>query len=456
MCAASNSFGTDGLNLPYSLEAEQSVLGAILLDSSCLSRVRSVLRKPEYFHLAQHRAIYAQMCALEDFQKPVDFVTVLEALTAAQVYDDAAGKTYLTQLAQMVPSIVNVMTYAEIVRNKYDVRTLILASREIIDTATDGQTPADVLLDSAEQKIYDIRQGRDTGELRHIGNVIVEAYDRLQKLSTDTTGEFAPLSTGLSGVDAVLTGFNKSDLLILGARPGMGKTSFALTLAYNVGVRQKKTVAFFSLEMSCMQLVMRMLSSEAQIPGPQLTSGRLSPEEWKSFSMAASMLHNAPIYFDDTSSITVPEIKAKLRRMKQVDLVMIDYLGLMTTGRRTENRVQEVSEITRTLKVMAKDLDVPVLLLAQLSRGSEHRAEHRPQLADLRDSGSIEQDADVVMFLYRSTYYKDGEDGGQSENPTAAELIIAKNRHGAVETVPLHWEGQFTRFTTQEYIRPNG
>ncbi len=456
MSTPSLNTGADGLNLPYSLEAEQSVLGAVLIDASCLITVRSIIRKPDYFYLAQHRAIYTQMCMLEDMRKPVDFVTVLEALKAAEVYDETSGKSYLTQLAQMVPSVANVAAYAAIVRDKYDVRSLIAASREIVDSAADGQSEAGELLDAAEQKIYDIRQGRNNGEMRHIGSVIVETYDHLHKLSTDETGQYAGVSSGFSGVDAITTGFNKSDLIIVGARPGMGKTSFALNIAHNVGVIQNRTVAFFSLEMSSMQCVMRMLSSESMIPGPKLMTGRLSDEEWKSFASAASMLHNAPIYFDDTSSITVPEIKAKLRHMKGVELAIVDYLGLMGSGRRIENRVQEVSEITRSLKVMAKDLNIPVIVLAQLSRGSEHRSEHRPQLADLRDSGSIEQDADVVMFLYRSTYYKDGEEEQQDQNPNSAELIIAKNRHGAVDTIPLHWDGKHTRFTTQEFGRRDG
>ena len=450
MSAAPSSNSVDGLNLPYSLEAEQSVLGAVLLDSSCLSRVMQIVR-PEYFHIAQHRAIFTEMILLEQSGRPVDFVTVLEELRKNGVYDEESGKSYLLQLAQMVPSIANVEAYANIIREKYDVRALISASRDIIDHAIDGQTESQMLLDAAEQRIFEIRQGRDSRSLRRIDEVIVEAYDRLNALTSDRRADYIGIPTGLSGVDAITTGLNKSDLIILGARPGMGKTSFALNLARNVAVNQEKTVCFFSLEMSCEQLVSRMLSSEAMIPSTGLRTGRLSPEEWKRLGMAASVLAKAPLYFDDTSSATVAEMKSKLRRMKQVDLVVIDYLQLMTTGRRNDNRVQEVSEITRTLKIMAKDLNVPVMTLAQLSRGSERRTEHKPQLADLRESGSIEQDADLVLFLYRDEYYKDGG-GDEDSNPNSAELIVAKNRHGALDTVPLHWEGQFTRFTTQERV----
>lgn len=450
MAIQQNNTGYDGQNLPYNLEAEQSVLGSILMEPSSLTRVAQIL-KADHFHIPQHRAIYANMQLLDQSSKPIDFITVLEALRADGVYDEAGGKAYLLQLLELVPSVANVEAYAKIVQEKHDIRALITASREIIDSALDGQTDSGLLLDAAEQRIFDIRQGRDTRSLRPMQEIIVEAYDRLHQLNSDNRDDYLGIPTGLSGVDAITTGLNKSDLIVLGARPGMGKTSFALNVARNVALTKNKTVCFFSLEMSCEQLASRMLSTEAKIPSTALRTGRLSTEEWNRLGKAASVLSGAQLLFDDTSGITVAEIKAKLRRQKKVDLVVIDYLQLMTPSKSVGNRVQEVSEMTRNLKIMAKDLRVPVITLSQLRRASESHREHRPQLADLRESGSIEQDADIVMFLHRNDYYNDGEEG-QPANPNEAELIIAKNRHGATDSIPLHWEGQFTRFTTEERV----
>ena len=442
----------DGMNMPFNLDAEQAVLGSVLIDSSCMEQVMIYL-KPEYFYLPQHKSIFEVMVTMYTAGSRIDPVVVLENLKKDGVYDDAGGKTYLFQLAQMVPSTANVEAYAKIVREKYYMRALITASREIIDNAVSGQEDADLLLDSAEQRIYDIRQGKDTTGPSKLKEIVVnEVYDRLNKLNSDEREKYLGIPTGFSELDKLTTGLNKSDLILIGARPAMGKTSFALNLARNVGLLAKRKVVFFSLEMTKEQLAQRMLASEAGVSSTKLRSGILTRDEWMRLGTAAGVLNDCEIYFDDTSSITVPEMKARIRKMRNVDLVIIDYLGLMSTGRRSENRVQEISEITRGLKMMAKDLNIPVVACAQLSRNTEARGKsHRPQLSDLRDSGSIEQDADIVMMLYRDDYYSDDENDDNPEHNTT-EVIVAKNRHGGVDTIKLHWEPEFTRFTTQERV----
>jgi replicative DNA helicase len=436
-------------HLPFSLEAEQALLGSVLVDSSCFTTILARGLKDEHFYLPQHRAIFLAFHELFNINASIDPVIVLDTLKKAGVYDDAGGKTYLFKMSQLVPSTANVEQYCEIVLDKYYSRTLITVSQEIISQASNESGDAGSLLDMAEQRIYDIRKGKEQRGLTHIKGIIInEVYDRLNKLSSDQKEQYLGISCGISDVDKITTGFNKSDLIILGARPGMGKTSLALNFCRNVAVQSKKRVAFFSLEMTNAQLTQRMLSSEAGIPSTKMRTGDLTQSEWSRLATASDILSACEIYFDDTSGITVPEMKAKLRRMRDVDLVIVDYLGLMNSAKKIESRVQEVSEITRSLKLMAKDLNVPVIACAQLSRGTETRGKsHKPQLSDLRESGSIEQDADIVMFIYRDIYYH-ADNKAEEADVNAAELIVAKNRHGAVEEVPLHFEPQFTKFTS--------
>ena len=444
-----------GLRLPYSPEAEQAVLGAILMDPDAISRVAEILPSSEYFYVATHRTIYTAMMSMFTSGMAVDQITVLDVLKRERDFDEATGKTYLVQLAQSCPSITNVENYARIVRDKYDVRALISAARDIIEDSSDGEQEPQMLIDSAEQKIFDIRRGKNIQGLQRIDEVLFQTFDRLDMLNRDDAS-VKPISTGIGDLDRVITGLNRSDLILLAARPGMGKTSFALNIARNVAVVGKKTVAFFSLEMTKEQLVSRLLSAEALVGGTKLRTGDLKPEEWQRLIGAGDILKNTNIYPDDTPGITVPEMKAKLRRLKHVDLVVIDYLQLMSTGRRDGNRVQEISELTRNLKILAKEIDVPVICLSQLSRASEQRQDHRPQLSDLRDSGSIEQDADIVLFLYREGYY-DRENGAETAqaaiDQNSGECIVAKNRHGETTIVKLHWQGEFMRFTGQERNR---
>jgi replicative DNA helicase len=445
--------GYNGLNLPFSPEAEQSVLGAVLLDSSCMDRVAEILPRPDYFYLTSNQQIYSVMLQMFTEGHPIDFVTVLECLKKLGDFDEAEGKTYLLQLAQLVPSISNVESYARIVRDKFDVRTLITTARDIVEEASAGEADAATLLDSAEQRIFDIRRGKNMQGLQKIDEIILDEFDRLDRLNSPDADQYRGVPTGIKELDDTITGLNRTDFILLGARPGMGKTSFALNIARHAAVKADKRVAFFSLEMSKEQLVSRLLSTEAMVEGTKLRTGKLSEDEWIRLIEAGDILSKTQLYFDDNPSITVPEIKAKLRRLKNVDLVVIDYLQLMTSSMRIDNRVQEISQITRNLKIMAKELNVPVLTLSQLARDSEKRTNHRPVLSDLRDSGSIEQDADIVLFLYREDYYQDSETPAEDGDRNQSECIIAKNRHGETKTVPLHWQGEYMRFTAQEVIR---
>ncbi|MEE1160781.1 MAG: replicative DNA helicase [Acutalibacteraceae bacterium] len=449
-------YDLEGGRLPYSVEAEQAVLGSVIIDPQCLNEI-AVQMKTEYFYIPQHREIYSAMSAMYELSQTIDFVSLLEKLKSDGVYDEAGGKAYLTQLVQTVPSAANVLTYVAIIRERYYARSLMTAAQDIIKDINENELDSGRLIDNAEQRIFEIRQGREISGLTHIKSVIEnETYDRLSKMADpETRADYVGIPCGIGDLDKMITGLNKSDLIILGARPGMGKTSFALNIVRNVAMNTGKTVCFFSLEMTRDQLAQRMLSSEAGIKSEKLRTGELDDDEWTRLAQAGDALSKANIYFDETSSITVPEMKAKLRRMKQLDLVVVDYLGLMKSARSTENRVQEVSEITRNLKIMAKDLKVPVIACSQLSRGTETKGKsHRPALSDLRESGSIEQDADIVLFLYRESYYDNEKaDDEDRSDETRAECIVAKNRHGEIGTVDLHWDGQFTRFTSVDVFR---
>ena len=447
----------DDVNMPYSLEAEQAVLGSILIDPSCITQVL-IMVKPDYFYLPQHKEIFLIMQEIDALGGKIDPLIVLEKLKDQKIYDDAGGKQYLFQLAEMVPSTENVEAYSKIIREKYYIRSLINVSKGIIDDASSSNESADGLLEAAEQKIYDIRQGRVTRGPAKIGDIIVnEVYDKLQKLSGADKDKYKGYTTGFIDLDKAITGLNKSDLVIIGARPAMGKTSLALNLARNTAMMGKKKVLFFSLEMTKEQLAQRVLSTEARIESTKMRTGNISGEEWAKLATATALLSNCELYFDDTSNMTVSEMKSRIRRLRDVDAVFVDYLQLMKSGGRVESRVQEVSEITRNLKLMAKDLNIPVVVLAQLARTTEGRGKsHKPQLSDLRESGSIEQDADIVIMLYRDEYYA-GEKDEQPEEERSpinkAEFIISKNRHGPTTTVEVAWNGDYTLFSNLEQIR---
>ncbi len=444
---------SDMSKLPFSLEAEQAVLGAILLDPSCLSQVTMIL-KPDYFYLPQHKAIFSTIIALDAAKGgKIDPLLVLDALRNEKIYDDESGKTYLFQLSKNVPSTANVESYAKIIREKFYIRSLISTTSEINELASDESMSADALLDMAEQKIYDIRQGKTVTGPASIGDVLKDVYVNLYQLSSDDRAEYAGFPTGFSDLDRMITGLNRSDLVLIGARPAMGKTSFALNLARNVAVYGKRRVLFFSLEMSKEQLAQRVLSTEARVQSTKFRTGNLKPDEWERIANASVFLSDIELYFDDTSNITVPEMKARVRQLKNVDCVIIDYLQLMTGSKKTDNRVQEVSEITRSLKLMAKDLRIPVVTCAQLARRTEEKGRsHKPQLSDLRESGSIEQDADIVLMLYRENYYNTDDNNTPVDEirVDTAEVLIQKNRHGPTGSVGLAWNPDFTMFTSRE------
>ena len=439
-------------NLPYSAEAEQAVLGAVIIDNAMFDNVMDYVKTPDYFYLSLHKLIFSAMQEMMNFGQAIDFVTLLNKLKQNSGFDEAAGKTYLVNLIDTCPSPSRAASYAKIVADKYKLRMLITASREIIDDAAAAEEDTSVLLDSAEQRIFDIRSDGEKGGLEKLSSVLLQTFDRLDSLNREADESVRPVSTGIGDLDRVITGLNRSDLIILAARPGMGKTSFALNIARNVACKSKKSVAFFSLEMSKEQLASRLLSSEALVGGTKLRTGKLTDEEWQRLIPASDILKNANLYIDDTPGITITEMKSRLRRLRQIDLVVVDYLQLMSSTRRIDSRVNEISEITRSLKIMAKELNVPVITLSQLSRASEQRPDHRPQLSDLRDSGSIEQDADIVLFLYREGYYDKNSDDSAAPavDMNSGECIVAKNRHGEMSTVKLHWQGEFMRFTDVE------
>ena len=432
--------------LPFSMPAEQSLLGSVLIDPAALTEVAALINA-EDFYLTEHKQIYLAMQELFLASREIDVVTLIDMLVTKGLYDKSGGEDYIRTLSEAAPDALNVKDYARIVKEKSVLRQLIEASGEISDSAYSEQESVTSILDHAESLIFNIAQGRDTKGFRHIKEVLQDVYAHLHDLRVNAEATQGT-KTGFSALDRVLAGMGKSDLVLVGARPGMGKTSFALNIATNVAKQTKKAVCIFSLEMSAEQLVNRVLSSEALVNSYSLRTGDLSPEDWAHLATAAGELAGCDSLIDDTSGMTVTAMKAKLRRVQNLGMVVIDYLGLMQGDGHKDNRVQEVSEISRSLKIMAKELMVPVICCAQLSRGPESRTDKKPMLSDLRDSGAIEQDADTVIFLYRSEYYKTGE--ATDQNTSVAEVIIAKNRHGSTGTVNMGWNGQFTKFVTIE------
>lgn len=432
--------------MPFSLEAEQSVLGSVLIDPETFNSITGNLAADD-FYLEEHREIYAAMQELFLSSREIDIVTLIDMLVKRGVYENTdQSRNYIKVIAEIVPTASNIGDYANIVREKALLRRLIEACGEITNDAYTAKGNVPDILETAESKIFSIAEKKDTHEFVSIQDVLVSVYDHLKQLSDDPEGSRGT-PTGFGDLDNVLVGMAPGDLVLVGARPAMGKTAFCLNIGTNVARRTKKTVAIFSLEMSAEQLVTRMLSSEGMINSHNLRTGKLSPEEWNQLATTSAALSDCKILIDDTTGITVSGMKAKLRRVKNLGLVIVDYLQLMQGERHTDNRVNEVADISRGLKLLGKELKVPVLCCAQLSRASEKRDSKVPQLSDLRDSGSIEQDADVVMFLHRPEYY--GEQGKDANGQTVmnlANVVIAKNRHGETKTVNMRFIGAYTRF----------
>ena len=433
--------------MPHSLEGEQAVLGSMLIDEGCVKEVMDKL-VPSDFYLRQNREIFETIYTMFTYARPIDGITVCEEMRKAGTYDENTTRSYLAQLMEITPTSANVMEYVAIVRDKALLRGVAQAAGEITALVQEGIGEAGEILEAAEQKIYAVRRGQSAQDMVPLRMVLPEVLDRLSEMS-ESESRLPGLSTGLSAVDRKITGLNKSDLILLAARPGMGKTSFALNVALNVAKSEKKTVAVFSLEMSREQLATRLLSSEACVESGRLRTGSLRETDWEKIAAAASVLNKVDIRIDDNPMLSVAAINAKCRRIDGLAVVVIDYLQLMTSAsgnnRGGENRQQMVSDMSRMLKIMAKELNVPVICLSQLSRANEKRDDKRPMLSDLRESGAIEQDADIVLFLYRDDYYNE-----DSEKRNIAECIVAKNRHGETGKVELRWMPEYTTFATLE------
>ena len=434
------------LQQPHDLDAEQAVLGSILIDSRCITDIIGVVQ-PEDFYLQQNREIYEVIYSMFNLAQAIDPVTVLDKMRETGIYHDNS-RDYIMQLMEITPTAANATRYANIVREKAMLRSLSQAGVDITQMVqSQVGTPAE-MLETAEKKIYALRKGERQDSLEHIGTILHKVYDHLNELAQSDSA-IPGLSTGLRDLDRKINGLNKGNLLLVAARPAMGKTSFALNIGLNVAKNYNKTVAFFSLEMSREERTMRLLSGESFVDSQKMATGKLTEEEWVKIGMASSALSQTDIRVDDNGGITVAEMNAKLRRIDNLGLVIIDYLQLMQGsgyGKSNDNRVQVVSDISRSLKVMAKELNVPVICLSQLNRAAETRSDKRPVLSDLRESGSIEQDADCVMMLYRDDYYNK-----DSEKRNVAECIVAKNRHGEIGTVELQWLPQYTTFADREW-----
>ena len=431
--------------VPHSIEAEQAVLGSIVIDPACVPTVLGML-SPDDFYIDVHKMIYETVVAMFTMGKKIDYVTILDEIKMSG-NKGKVDRDFFLKLVETTPTSANVEQYADIVRGKSMLRDLQSVSSEIMELTKNEQEDPQNVAELAEQKVYSVRQGRAIKGLISLKSAIKDVYDTLDELALHP-GQIPGVTTGFSSIDNFIGGLNKGELVLLAARPAMGKTSMVLNMATSAARSSGKTVVIFQLEMSKEQLATRMLSSEALVDSKKLRMGTLDEKDWIKIAGASEKLSKLSIMIDDNSAISISEMKAKCRRLgDRLGLVVIDYLQLMQGSRRTENRVQEVSEISRGLKIMAKELNVPVLCCSQLSRASESRKDKRPMLSDLRESGAIEQDADIVMFLYRDDYY-DPENGKKN----VAECIIAKNRHGEIGTVELQWLGQFTSFTSQDTV----
>ncbi|RXE58852.1 replicative DNA helicase [Acetivibrio mesophilus] len=441
--------GSLGRIPPQNIEAEQSVIGAILLDKEVLSSVTEIISSKDFYR-EDHREIFEAIMDLYEKAEPIDLITVSEQLKVRGSLEGVGGLEYLTNLASSVPTTANAKHYAKIVEEKSVLRRLIRASSEIVNMGYEASEEVSYVLDKAEKNIFDVLQKRNTQGFFPIKDVLIDTFNQLEELY-NSKGYVTGIPTGFADLDYKTAGLQNSDLVLIAARPAMGKTSFVLNIAQHAAIHARVPVAIFSLEMSKEQLVNRMLCCEAMVDSQKMRTGKLEDSDWQKVARALGPLSEAPIYIDDTPGVSVMEIRAKCRRLKiekNLGLVVIDYLQLMQGRGKGDSRQQEISEISRSLKILAKEIDVPVLTLSQLSRAPELRTDHRPILSDLRESGAIEQDADIVMFLYRDDYYNP-----DSEKKNIAEVIIAKHRHGSTGTVDLAWLGQYTKFANLEKFR---
>ena len=434
-------------SLPQSTEAEQSVLGSMIIDKSAIAQVLEAL-KEEDFYRDGHKVLYKTIRDMFQKDMAVDLLTILEYLKSTDMLDKAGGVTYISELSASVPTTANLSAYIKIVEEKSLLRKLIKSSTKIIEESYNGQDDVEKVLDGAQKKIFDIAEKKNSGDYEVLSSVLERGFLEIERLFNNR-GEITGVSSGIKDLDEKTSGFQKGEMILIAARPSMGKTTFALNIAETAALRHGKSVVIFSLEMPREQLAYKLLCSEASVDMLKLRTGNLEDDDWERIAKATGPLSKAKIYIDDTAGLSVMEMRSKCRKIKMehgIDMILIDYLQLMS-GSNTESRQQEVSEISRSIKALAKEMECPVIALSQLSRAPEQRADHRPMLSDLRESGSIEQDADVVMFLYRDEYYnKESEDRG------TAECIIAKQRNGPVGTVKMAWIGAHSKFADLDLV----
>lgn len=435
-------------SLPQSIEAEQSVIGSMIIDKNSIAKVMESLEE-EDFYRDGHKAIYKAILEMFRNDMAVDLVTLLEYLKSTDMLERAGGVTYITELSASVPTTANLGAYIKIVSDKSTLRKLIKASTTIIEESYNKQDKVESVVDIAEKKIFNIAENRTSKDFEPLSDVLERGFLQIEKLFNNK-GEITGVGSGFTDLDSMTSGFQAGDMILIAARPSMGKTTFALNIAEHAALREHKSVVIFSLEMSKEQLAYKLLCSEANVDMLKLRTGALEDSDWENIARATGPLSKAKVYIDDTAGVTVMEMRSKCRRLKLeygIDLIVIDYLQLMSGGSGTDNRQQEVSEISRSIKALAKEMECPVIALSQLSRAPEQRADHRPMLSDLRESGSIEQDADLVMFLYRDEYYNK-----ETEDKNIGECIIAKQRNGPVGTVKMAWLGQYSKFGNLDVI----
>jgi len=434
-------------SLPYNLEAEQSVIGSMLIDKTAISRVVEVL-KGDDFYRDSHKVIFNAIFELYQKDTPIDMITLLEHLRSAEKLEASGGITYISEISNSIPSTANLSSYIKIVDDKSVLRKLIRASTEIMETCYSKQDDVEGVMDIAQQRVFNIAERKNSSDFEAMNTVLERGFLEIERIFNNR-GETTGVSSGFGDLDDMTSGFQKGDMILIAARPSMGKTTFVLNLAQYAALRGGKSVAVFSLEMSKEQLAYKLLCAEANVDMTKLRNGSLEDRDWENIAKASGPLAAAKIYIDDTAGTSVMDMRSKCRKLKMehgIDMIVIDYLQLMS-GSNPENRQQEVSEISRSIKALAKEMQCPVIALSQLSRAPEQRADHRPMLSDLRESGSIEQDADLVMFLYRDEYYNK-----ETEDKNVAECIIAKQRNGPVGTVKLAWIGQFSKFGSLDVI----
>ncbi|PRR80329.1 Replicative DNA helicase [Clostridium liquoris] len=429
-------------SMPHNIEAEQCVLGSMMIDKSSIAQALEVLNKEDFYKDA-HQIIFNAILDLYQKDIAVDLVTVTENLQSKEKLESAGGITYISQVCSTVISTANLQSYIKIVKDKATLRKLIRASTDIIENSYNKQDDVEAIVDLAEKKIFNIGSNRNTSDFEAMSTVLERGFIEIEKIFNNKGG-VTGIPSGFPELDAKTSGFQKGDMILVAARPSMGKTTFALNLAQYAALRCGKSIAIFSLEMSKEQLAYKLLCSEANVDMLKLRTGNLEDRDWENIAKASGPLSSAKIFIDDTAGISVMEMRSKCRRLKienGIDMIIVDYLQLMSGSRGSESRQQEVSEISRSIKALAKEMECPVIALSQLSRAPEQRTDHRPMLSDLRESGSIEQDADLVMFLYRDEYYNK-----ETEDKNVAECIIAKQRNGPTGTVKLAWLGQFSKF----------